>query len=396
MDEEADLTAHVAVLSSCQSIVDKLRQKGQIRASEAQKAQAYLRFQEKPWPNQLEIADGAVLYLDDLAVNYFLHLGILEKLQAAGFRPIISPTKESETDQLISYESISGKAKDAIERIRSAINSRIESIKVGRLTNADHSKARSISEHPTSGVYDLAKYCDAIITDDRFLNKHSNFDNNGILTPIFTTLDLIDALVSADSITPEARLEYRTQLRQAGYVFVPVSEDELAHHLEASTVKDGKVVETAELKAIRENILRVRMTTWLQIPNEVPWLNTLTQVFSGVLKDLWKDDVDFSSTRTRSNWIMSQIDMRGWAHSFGKEDGDDIVKTGRGEYILLLITSLVDVSRETQDEYWDWVEERILSPIKEQCPDLYSRIVEWEQKYISKIVEMDTTKEGTK
>ena len=396
MEEEADLTAHVAVLSSCQSIVDKLRQKGQIRASEAQKAQAYLRFQEEPWPNQLEIADGAVLYLDDLAVNYFLHLGILEKLQAAGFRPIISPTKESETDQLISYESISGKAKDAIERIRSAINSRIESIKVSRLTNADHSKARSISEHPTSGVYDLAKYCDAIITDDRFLNKRSNFDNNGILTPIFTTLDLIDALVSADSITPEARLEYRTQLRQAGYVFVPVSENELAHHLEASTVKDGKVVETAELKAIRENILRVRMTTWLQIPNEVPWLNTLIQVFSGVLKDLWKDDVDFSSTRTRSNWIISQIDMRGWAHSFGKEGGDDIVKTGRGEYILLLITSLVDVSRETQDEYWDWVEERILSPIKEQYPDLYSRIVEWEQKYISKIVEMDTTKEGTK
>ena len=396
MDEEADLTAHVAVLSSCQSIVDKLRQKGQIRASEAQKARSYLQLHEKPWPNQPEIADGAVLYLDDLAVNYFLHLGILEKLQAAGFRPIISPTEESETDQLISYESISGKAKDAIERIRSAVNSRIESIKVGRLTNADHSKARSISEHPTAGVYDLAKYCDAIITDDRFLNKRSNFDNNGILTPIFTTLDLIDALVSADSITPEARLEYRTQLRQAGYVFVPVSEDELAHHLEASTVKDGKVVETAELKAIRENILRVRMTTWLQIPNEVPWLNTLIQVFSGVLKDLWKDDVDFSSTRTRSNWIISQIDMRGWAHSFGKEGGDDIVKTGRGEYILLLITSLVDVSRETQDEYWDWVEERILSPIKEQYPDLYSRIVEWEQKYISKIVEMDTTKEGTK
>lgn len=397
MDEEADLTAHVAVLSSCQSIVDKLRQKGQIRASEAQKARSYLQLHdEKPWPNQPEIADGAVLYLDDLAVNYFLHLGILEKLQAAGFRPIISPTEESETDQLISYESISGKAKDAIERIRSAINSRIESIKVGRLTNADHSKARSISEHLTSGVYDLAKYCDAIITDDRFLNKRSNFDNNGILTPIFTTLDLIDALVSADSITPEARLEYRTQLRQAGYVFVPVSEDELANHLAASTVEDNKIVEIAELKAIRENILCVRMGTWLQIPNEVPWLNTLIQVFSGVLKDLWKDDVDFSSTRTRSNWIMSQIDMRGWAHSFGKEDGDDIVRTRRGEYILLLITSLVDVSREAQDEYWDWVEERILSPIKEQCPDLYSRIVEWEQKYISKIVEMDTTKEGTK
>ena len=391
MEEEADLTAHVAVLSSCQSIVDKLRQKGQIRASEAQKAQAYLRFQEKPWPNQPEIADGAVLYLDDLAVNYFLHLGILEKLQDAGFRPIISPAKETETNQLISYESISGKAKDAIERIRSAINSRIESIKVGRLTNADHSKARSISEHPTSGVYDLAKYCDAIITDDRFLNKRSNFDNDGILTPIFTTLDLIDALVSADSITPEARLEYRTQLRQAGYVFVPVSENELAHHLEASTVKDGKVVETAELKAIRENILRVRMTTWLQIPEEIPWLDTSRIVFPQVLKNLWRADTDLSTVRTRSDWLMNQIDIRGWTHRFDRETGGNIVKIGRGADLLMVLTHTTETPQEIKDEYWNWVEERVLTPIKEQYPDLYSWIVEEQRELIAEITNAEIT-----
>ena len=399
MEEEANLTAHVAVLSSCQSIVDKLQQKGQIMASEVEKARAYLQFHEKPWPNQPEIADRAILYLDDLAINYFLHLGLLEKLQTAGFRPIISPTKESETNQLISYESISGKAKDAIERIRSAVNSRIESgkIKVGRLTNADHSIARSISEHPTAGVHDLAKYCDAIIADDRFLNKGSNWNNNGILTPIFTTLDLIDALVSADSITPEEQLKYRTLLRRAGYFFVPVSEDELAHHLEASKVEDGKVVETAELKAIRENLLRVRMSSWLQFPAEIPWLNILLEVFVQTLKNLWKADPDFSDVRVRSSWVMDLIDIRGWAHSFGPENGSDLVKTGRGAYILsVLIPPPTEVPQKVRDAYWNWVEERILSPIKEQYPDLYFWIVEWQQRYISKMADMDITKERTK
>ena len=236
MQEEADLTAHATVLSSCQSIVDKLR----IMASEEQKARAYLQLHEKSWPNQPKISDGAILYLDDLAITYFLHLGILEKLHTADFKPIISPQKVSETNQLISYERISGAARDAIERIRSALNSRIESkkIKIGRQINADQPADPSLSGHPTFGVFSLTKGCDAIISDDRFLNQRPNFDNNGASMPTFSTLDLIDALVTTGSITAEERLEHRTRLRQAGYIFVPVSEDELAHHLNGSVTQN--------------------------------------------------------------------------------------------------------------------------------------------------------------
>ena len=393
MEKEADLTAHAPVLSSCQSIVNKLQQKGLITASEDQKARAYLQLQEKPWPNQPEIVDGAILYLDDVAVKYFFHLGILEKLKAADFKSVVSPRVVSEIDQLISYERISGGVKNAIERIRSAVNSRIElgKIKVGRLTNADPSVDRSISEHPTATLFHSAIYCDAIITDDRFFNQHANFGDGDISKPIFSTLDIIDVLASKGTKTVEERLEYRTQLRRAGYIFVPVSGDELAHHLEASPVKDGRIDETAELKAIRENLLCVRMTTWLQIPKEFPWLNTSLIEFSRVIKSLWKADADFSSTRARSDWLMNQIDIRGWAHSFGKENGDHIAKTGRGGYLLLLLTPLVNVPREVQDEYWNWVQEKILAPIKKQYPDLYSWIIEEQRELIAKIADTDIT-----
>ena len=395
MQEEADLTAYATVLSSCQSIVNKLWQKGQITANEAKKAKAYLQLHEKPWPNQPEIADGAILYLDYLAVDYFLHLEILEKLQAVGFKAIISPTKQTETNQLISYESISGEVKDAIERIRSAVNSRIElqKIKVGGLTSVAPSVEQPISEHPTATLFQLAKFYDAVVTDDRFLNQHANFNEGDISKHIFSTLDLIDVLVSTGSKTNEERMEYRTRLRQAGYIFVPVSEDELAHHLNASTVEEGKVVETAELKAIRENILCIRMRPWLQLPKEAPWLNTLLMAFIRVMKSLWKPDANFSDVRVRSNWIMAQIDIRGWAHSFGKENGDDIAKTGRGGYLLLLLTPLVNVSQEVQDEYWNWVQEKILEPIKEEDSDLYSWIVEEQRRLIARVVDMNITEE---
>ncbi len=393
MEEEADLTPHAAVLSSCQSIVDKLRQNGQITAEEEKKARTYLQLQEKPWPHQPEILDGAILYLDELAITYFLQVGILDKLHTAGFRPIASPKKVSETNELISYANISGNVNDAIERIRSAISSRIESgkIRIGRRRSIDELEGQGISGHPAVEIFALAKICDAMIADDRFLNQHATIDDSGAQAPIFSTIDLVDALVSSGSITAEDRLEKRTLLRRAGYFFVPISDDELASHLNASTVKDDKVFETAELKAIKENILHVRMSTCLQLPKEAPWLDMFFKVFIRVLKGLWRADGDLSCVRVRSDWILNQIDIRGWAHLLGSENGADIVNIGRGGHIMMVLLPPLDSPLEIKDEYWNWVEDRVLTPIQEQYPDLYSWIVDWQRRKIAELADMDLT-----
>ena len=389
MEEEADLTMHAAVLSSCQSIVDKLRQKGQITVAEERRARDYLELHEKPWPNQPEIADGAILYLDSLAIKYFLHLGMVEKLKDAGFRVIVGPREITETNELISYEELSDKVNVTIERIRSAVHSRIVSgkIRVGRRTAADQTAEPSIPQHPTLDLISLAKDCDAIITDDRYLNQHANIDGGSAQSPIFSTLDLIDAFAARRSITAEERMMYRTQLRQAGYFFVPVSDDELAHHLNCSTIENDKIIETAELRAIRENILRVRMSNWLQIPKEGPWLDNMQEVFMKVLKGLWTADTDFSKARARSDWITALVDIRGWFHSISSVNGPDVFKNAHCQQILMMLMPPVDLPPEVKSEYWSWVEDRLLGPIKEQDPDLYSWIIEWHRKRIAEMAD---------
>jgi len=278
-----------------------------------------------------------------------------------------------------------------IERIRSAVSSRIESgkIKVGRQINPEEQEEQSISEHPSFGVIALARDCDAIISDDRFLNKHANVDDGRGQAPIFSTLDLLDALASAGAIPTDDWLEHRTLLRRAGYFFLPLSDDELAHHLDASEVKDGKLTETAELKAIRESFLQVRMSNWLKMPEEAPWLDMTLKVFIRVLKSQWKDGTDISTVTARSNWLVDQIDVRGWAHSLGPENGDNLVKTGRGAYIRMLLTPPSGSTPEVRDFYWSWVEDRILVPIQEQFPDLYASIVEWHRNQISEVADME-------
>ena len=387
MEEEADLSAHTVVLTSCMAVVEKLRQKGQITADEQKRARAYLQLHEKPWPSQPIIADSATLYLDDLAIYYLQHLGFLGKLKAAGLTAVVSPKEASEVATLISYERISEEVMDVIERIRISLNSRIEScqVKVGRMLNFDEFDGKSVSEHPSVGILSLAPHCDIAIIDDRFFNKHANLDSDGALAPVFSTLNLLDALVEADVISEDDCLEYRTRLRRAGYVFVPFSADELERYLRESTVAKGKVVETAELKAIRESVLKVRMSNWLQLPEEASWLDRTIKTFVRVLKNQWRSEPDLDNITARSNWLVEQIEIRGWAHSLMPESADNTIRIGYAAFVLLLLTPPTDTQQNVVDAYWSWLEERVLVPIQEQSPEVYERLVDWNRKYVAEL-----------
>ncbi len=118
-------------------------------------------------------------------------------------------------------------------------------------------------------------------------------------------------------------------------------------------------------------------------------------MFIRVLKSLWRAGADLSSTTARSNWIVGQVDVRGWAHSLGAENGDNIVKTGRGACILMLLRPPFDAPQDLKDAYWNWVEDRVLAPIKEQYPDLYAWIVEWQRRQISEVADMELTERET-
>jgi len=388
MEEEADLGSHEGVLSSCQSVVTKLRQTGHLEAEAHAKACAYLQLHEKPWAHQPEIADGAALYLDDLALGHFLNLGMLERLHAAGFALIVSERSVLESNALITYEAIADKAASAIECIRLAVRSGIES---GKVTVAGRQSAHAPDEplpfeHPTVGAVALAGDCDAIIVDDRFLNRHASVSHGESQAGVFSTLDLLDALAAGGDISAEERLGCRTILRRSGYLFVPVENDELEGYLGSSEATDERVIELSELKAIRENLLQARMTRWLQLPEESFWLDSTLKVLIQAIRSLWKPDVDPLIVRARSDWILDHIDVRGWAHRFPIESGDSIVRSGRGALVMMMLCPLSGVPQDVNDRYWGWIESRVLAPIKEQYPDLFAALVESHRITIAEIV----------
>ena len=395
MTQEVDLTAHASVLVSCTSIVAKLR--GQITDQASRRAKAYLRTQERPWPNEPTIAERSVLYMGNLAVTYLHRLGLLGRISGAGFRVVVAPSVVSEAEHFISHREISTAARETIERIRSSVSGRIESgkIKIGESPDFERQKGIPVEDgfqHPTECLLLLGGSCEVVISDDRFLNQHSTVGDGSSSAEILSALDLIDAL---EDERLSDKWESRTTLRRAGYFFVPVREEELEHHLLSSPVEDGKVLETAELKAIRENLLCVRMRSVLQIPKEVKWFVDMVRALTQALKNLWKSDIDYSEARVRSDWIVDQIDIRAWAHCFGTEVGKDLVGTGRGAYLLLVLSPPIPSTPEVRTEYWSWAEERILAPIKQQNPELFSWIVEFQRRTIAEVAAKDPFEEGT-
>ena len=376
--EPVDLSSYHSVLIGCEAVLDYLRTNGQITARDYSIGVAYLSAHEGNWPNQPAISHGATLYLDHLAVSHLLHLNVLDKLAPAGLTAVIARQVSIDANELIQHEHTIDRVTQAIDKIRRSLETAITSGKAilqkGEVDNATPTPPEET--HPSSQILGLAKYCDALIVDDRFVNRLVTATSEPTLPTILTTLELLDILRQNGDISYGQWLEHRTALRRSGYAFLPVDIGELTSYFEATRASESAFVETAELKAIRENLLQVRMTKFLQLPTEGSWIDSLIHTFLRVLKSQWVPGLDVQATTARSNWLLQQIDVRGWAHFLTPSEAEGRLPFNISRFVLEL-AKLPDggIEGKTRVEFWRWIEGVLLRPIKERYPKVYSLLV---------------------
>ena len=385
MDIEVDLSPHYAVLGSCLAVVEKLKAKKVITKEEEQKATFWLGQREQPWPNQTPIADGTILYLDNLTISFFLDLGLLGKLKDAGLRGIISPEYLAEANMLMKIDAISEDILSCIENIRYTLNKGLNSGKV-KLTRMVPSitKDERIRFHPSLSMSELADFCDTLIVDDRIFNQYTTIKSSALIT----TVELLDSMAAAELLTAEELLEKRTKLRKAGYIFVPISINELRQCLEQS-IDDSKVSECAELKAIRESILLSRMTDWLQLPDEAAWLDSTLQILVDVLKGQWGDEFDLKTAEACSDWLYELINPLGWAQLIELESLEELYRMPYFRHFYALLEKpLACHKNESIEAYNNWLNGRFLAPMKLQFPKIFIWLVDFYRKNILEKIEI--------
>lgn len=390
MQEEANLTGYESRLCGCLAVVEKLVERGELTATTAQNCKAYLSLHERPWPNEVAIEDSAVLYLDDVTVSHFQHLELLPKLRRAGFTAYVSKNKIDDSDALIEYESQAEKAASLVENLRLQLRKGLDSgrIKIGRQVrlqdNDPEEDEISLKAHPTMAILGLSAVADAVVIDDRALNQHGMITIGSEQRPLLTSLDLLNILKAHNVINGAQFSDFMTRLRRAGMSHVLLEQGELNRYLSMATIRNERLVETAELKSIRENVLRLRMSDSLQLPNEMTWLNILFETCFKCIREQWRDGADENIARATSDWIFDLMDARRWAHRFVGVNPDADARY-RGQLVALMMLA-GERENPMQQQYWKWFEDRILVQIKEENRPLFNWLVSHASEIVGNIV----------
>lgn len=309
--EPVSLDAFSSNLCSCSAVVDALEREGRLTKAELNRARAYLARTDGIWPNEPVVERGATLYLSDLAVSYFRYVGVLEKLGALDLTVVIAQSELDEAAALRQWDSYASKTATQIDRIGAVI---AKAYGAGRLL---FDSAPDIEDEAQSArtLTQLAERSDLLICDDRFFGRFENFDHPAGRTPIASTLDLLDDFYSGDPDGRASVIEARTRLRQSGALFMPFQIDELLELLEAAPLDDERVRETAELRAIRENVRLAQMRGWIDLPAERNFLVGLNTILFDAIIEIWRTHNGVKVARARADWLFNLASMRDWSDS---------------------------------------------------------------------------------
>lgn len=376
--EPADISGYEHFVCSSFAVIERLRTKGALTGGEEERALSFLKLHESRWPHEPAIDDSTTVYLDRLALNHLQAAGVLEKFRIGGLSVYIANEADEEANALVALDSLGNRKLEIIEAIRTALSTGIEHGRVSavRSLSSETDGDAAFRLHPTYSVLTLAAEADALVVDDRYINQHPNMTLDQRVTPVLSTLDLLEILKGRGILTAARAYEYRTILRQAGYQLIPVTDEELAHHLAGAKIRGGALSETAELRAIRESLMRARMSKLLQIPDEVPFLHQTLGSVIRAMKQKWMEAADFDEAKAFGDYLLPLANVRVWAGSAipGNERG--FAQITLGSYVLQMMSpplGITDGGR--RDAFYDWLTNALLRPLKENEPDVYQWIV---------------------
>jgi len=377
MKEVADLGDHAQFLVSCTQVVSTLEALGVLRQDEVVRARSFLRLQEPDQPGAPEIAPNSTLYLDGLSFGFLHHSGVVPKLSEAGFQVILSPEVVEQANRLLRHADLTDEVAEVVEITRKDLTQRISEGKICVARELQSpSEEDAFARHPSASVFELSAGVDAVVSDDRSLGRYLTITNEGHSIPVLGTTELLMSLAGSGLVDSGEVVAALGKWRTANLALLPTTAAELEEHLASSKLNaDGSsIVESPELRAIRESILGVRATDLLQMPSEGHWLFSTMQAIREAIRSQWRTDTPPELAARRSDWLLELYDLRGWAHRFPAQLSGQQLRDLHARSLLQLVFPLTDVPEGVADGYLGWISD-VLGAIENEDPTLFERMV---------------------
>jgi hypothetical protein len=366
LEEEADLASYADVLTDTHAALAHVQNK--VSASVASSASTYLSQVDKGWSKKPKLTKSSTVYLDQVAVAYLYHVGVLEAFVDSVGTVYVPQEVEDHSDAVLRGQEFSSDLLSAVDRIRATLNVGLEKGSITfsarrtrrRDDTVDADDEMSFS-FPSLDILSNLSEIDAVAVDDRLLNKESAWNDGSRHVPCVSTLEILLALNSRGIISESQKYTLLHRLREGGYYTVPTDVSELLTELGRSTIEGTRLVESKELATIRTSLtigLRARMHSAL----ETPWVDYTRAVVLEALKRVWVEKSSVTSTAPRADWLLAVLPLPTRLLKSPADDTQWLGAVQRTGTVIGLMLLPPMVARQRQAEYSNWIEERLAAP----------------------------------
>jgi tetratricopeptide (TPR) repeat protein len=369
----SNISAMTSRLADMHALLQVLVDQGAIDQATEQTARQYFFLQDAQWPNPARPDPNRPLFIDGLALVYLQFTGLLASVLQVFKDVRIESATYDEAMVVIEHDRHVAEVLSYIDSIRSTIR---EANSAGKIVFGGRKTARADSPDDISPstlhlLSDLTN-ADAVICDDRALNKDPFAqDVHGKRVRSYHTLDVLDELQGRSIISPSELRTLRHRLRVAGAALMPVTPHEIV-----DAVQRSGATKSAELRAIESSIDLARIAEVPNFPKEIHWFATLNMVVKAALIELWKSDAQPDRWRTNADVALDLMpDPTDWAPQWTGTLPLGWVEAVRGVSVASLAVPMEFAGEKLRD-YLDWVEERVVEPLRINEPRLYERVVE--------------------
>jgi hypothetical protein len=237
--------------------------------------------------------------------------------------------------------------------------------------HANHKEAKAQSS-TMNLLNDLMK-SDAVIFDDRALNKGSNaVDNQGHLARLVSSLDIIEDLAARGILTEAERQGLRHRLRMAGAVLVPVDTEEIVN-----AALRNRQNESLEFRAIRDSIGLARIAEVPRFPSEILWFLSVSTAAQHALIQVWARETDIARAAQIAEAVLDLGPRPDeW---IARWEGKPPPEWGVAVQTVMTASKALPIELNgdaATHAYNKWLEQRVLVPLRDTSPELYRRVVE--------------------
>lgn len=390
LEEVADLSSYGDVMTDTRAALELVRTR--VVANIAESAETYLKQVDQGWETKPSISTKSVVYLDDLTVSYFDHVGILKPFAETVAQVFVTQDVENQAEAVLRASELADELLAAIDRIRSILNAGLQkgtvSFSSRRRPVDDESDDGDDGRLPSLDIMADLSGVDVVICDDRFLNKDMFWADGIRRIPCANTLDIIYALNDRARISQQQKYEYLHKLREAGYHAVPVEVQEILSELARAPRDQHGLVETPELTAVRLNqtiAIRSRMLS----PIDVQWADLSRMVIHQAIRGLWASRSSLEAIIAQADWLLAVMPTPFRLVSDPSEEASWAVAQQKTATQLGVLLSPTAILPAHQRRYADWIDEKLVNQTRSYYPHILREAIQVLATFLQRIVMQD-------